>query len=386
MSRRLLWSIAGLLALLALGSLWWSTHVERVPVSRREAPGPEARRNPYLALQMFLAQMGRPLSVLSEAGQLDALGPGGVLILDQGRGRHMTNARVDQLLAWVEAGGYLIVSPEAAGDPDPLLERLGVRWFEPGKDTPEARPAPPARQAWQQVELPGGGQFRLAPWFGPGLLSAAPPLWRGGQQAEGDGVVHLGRAAGNVTVIINGAGLWHNDSLGQADHAEFLWALLERYQPGGPLRLGARLYVPNLFVWLGEHAPYALLSLALLIVLGLWRAVPRFGVIAAEAGPDRRALGEHLSAVGRYLWRNGGLPHWLKLSREHFHGRLALAQPALAALPLGLRVAALARASRLPAAAIGQALGGPADTPLGYTQAVRTLCQLEHRLFEETPP
>ena len=46
MSRRLLWSIAGLLALLALGSLWWSTHVERVPVSRREAPGPEARRNP----------------------------------------------------------------------------------------------------------------------------------------------------------------------------------------------------------------------------------------------------------------------------------------------------------------------------------------------------
>lgn len=386
MSRRLVWVGVFVLCLLTLFGLWFVTHVERVPVTVRDDPGIEARRNPHLALEMFVGEMGRSFIRLTDATELESLSRGGVLLLDNGRGRNMTSARVDSLLAWVGQGGYLIVTPEWMSASDPLLDRLGVRWFDQQKDKPDSTVPPVDGKSPVLVEIPGEGRFRIGSWYGQGMLSLDPPAWRGARQPTGDRVLHFAHGLGNITVLVNAGAMLNNYSIGKDDNAELVWALMHHYQPEGPVRFATRLYVPSLFDWLGEHAPEALVSLTVLLLLSLWWVVPRFGIIAAETGADRRALGEHLAAVGRYLWRAGGLTHWLRISREHFHSRLALTQPALAALPLQARAEALARATRLSVQDIGSALGGPADTPLGFTHAIRILSQLEHRLFEEPAP
>lgn len=386
MTRRYVWIGVFALCLLTLLGLWFATRVERVPVTTREAPQLEARRNPHLALEMFLREMGRDFSRLTDATELESLAPGGVLLLDNRRGQHMTRARVNRVLAWVDSGGYLIVAPEWMGAPDPLLDALGVRWHDREKDKPDTTIPAPDRKQLSLIEIPGQGRFRFTHWYGQGLVTTMTPEWRGGRQPDGDRVLHFRRGTGNVTVIIDPGQLLDNDNIGNADHADFFWTLMQTYQPAGPVRFATRLYVPDLFDWLGEHATEALASLAVLLILALWRVAPRFGVIASEPAPGRRALGEHLAAIGRYLWRAGGLGHWLRISREHFHNRLLLGHPALAALPPGQRIEALARATKLSAGDIGAALGGPADTPHSFTHAIRILQQMEHRLFEETAP
>lgn len=384
MTRRLVWLGVLVLALLALGSAWFLHNFERVPVKEREAPQREARQNPYLALERFLARMGRPVLRESNAQALDRLPPGGVLFLDKGRRHHLTPARQAALLRWVQEGGYLLLVPEFQGVPDPLLEALGAEWFEaPETDAEEDDPParkPPRLPPQLIVRVPGS-DTALAADFRFGLVPGSPePEWQAGHPDHGQQLLHYARGRGHVAVVVGLDGMLSNWRIGERDHAELLWALLQRYQPQGTVMLVSRLEVPSLWDWLAESAWAACIAAAALLVLWLWRIVPRFGPIAPELPPARRELREHLAAVGRFLWRSGGLGHWLAVARGSFLARLALRHPAIAALPAGEQAAALAQLTGRPAQHIAAALHGPAATPAAFTEALRLLQRIQSRL------
>lgn len=380
MTRRIVWISLAVAAFLVLVGSWLVTKFEQVPVETWTPPGKEAQRNPNLALERFMAAMGRSLARADNAAFLDQLAPGGTLILDNHRRAHMFPARVKRLMAWVEGGGHLIVAPEQPGVEDPVLAFFRVDCS--CKADPPKGKRPPAPQTIA-VDIPNAPRPLKIDFPGSSMTpSDLPTDWRAGAPGYPDQILHFRHGVGHVTMVPSFSRLFNNHNIGRHDHAEFLWTLVETYQPdrARPVTLVSRLSIPSLWEWLADSAWTALISAAALIVLWLWRVVPRFGPVRPEPEPARREIGEHLRAVGRYVWRQGGLEHWLEAARESFRKRLALRHPALLALPPAEQAAALAEMTRRPVTHIAAALHGPAASPHAFTQALRTLYKLERTL------
>lgn len=386
MTRRIVWIAVAGMALLALVGAWFLREFERVPVETWTPPGKEARRNPHLALERFMAAMGRPLGRADNAAFLDNLQPGGVLILDNRRRAHLSPARLKRLMAWVEGGGYLIAVPEEPGVNDPVLGFFQVSCS--CRSDPAPKPADPkakkaAAPATVTVAIPGAAR-PLKIDFPGGFLKTGDiaPEWRVSVPDYADQLLHFRHGDGHVTLLPGFSHLFDNHRIGHQDHAELLWTLIEAYQPdrSRPVTLVSRLSMPTLWQWLAESAWTALMSGAALVLLWLWRIVPRFGPVRPEPEPARRELGEHLAAAGRYVWRVGGLEAWLEAARESFRNRLALRHPGLAELSPAQQASALADLTRRPVGLIAAALHQPATSPRAFTFALRTLYNLERAL------
>lgn len=398
MSRAWLWAVFGLSALAILGTVWVVEHYERVPTTRWEGPGKAALRDPYLALERYLERMGRPLQRVGNALSLDALPPGGALLLDRARRIHLNPRRADQVLDWVARGGYLIVAAEAPSVDDPILKRLGVVWRRPPEpDEPAAEgeagqcPAPPAPEASTPdtlvVRWPGGERplaLDIGDWAGePGLWPGeSAPLWTAEPVPGKSGAVllHYAHGQGQITVLSD-LSFFNNWRIGDYDHAELLWTLLRQYAPAGPVRLAARLKVPTLWEWLADSAWMALVSGGLWITAWLWAIVPRFGGVVPVAEPERRGLGGHLAAVGRAVWREGGLGHWVEVLRQEVKELTLRRHPHLAALPEAGRIEALARIGGVPPERVAEFLNPTAaEAPEDYTRLTQTAQRLIQRL------
>ncbi|MCM8611442.1 DUF4350 domain-containing protein [Accumulibacter sp.] len=377
MRRRLL--AAGLLALLALGSLtiWLVDHLERVPVSVREAPQAEARRNPYLALERLTAGMGGRLRRQSDARVLDDPPAGATLFLDRQRAHLLPPERLRRLLAWVAAGGHLIAVAEDSQLADPLLDSVGV-----GRAT-GAVAEMPRRPASISVQPPGGSRpLQVAASWQKLSATARQPAWSAGEDGQEAQMLQFRIGEGRLTVASELDQQLGNRRIGELDHAEFFWTLIggDEGSPPPQVLLLSRLQMPTLFEWLAENARAAAFAALLLLLLWLWRIVPRFGGLQAEPAPSRRELREHLAAVGRYLWRCGQLAALLPPAREHFRHRLGQRRPGIAGQAPAAQASQLAALSGLPPARITAALAGHADGPHAFTDALRTLRELERIL------
>ncbi|MFZ2266377.1 MAG: DUF4350 domain-containing protein [Azonexus sp.] len=407
MTRRIVWG--GVLALVftVLIGLWLATRLEQVEVDHWTPPGPAARHDPFLAMTRFLDGMGRPLRAGDGEG-LDTLPPGGVMLLDAQRRSQLTPARTQGLLDWVKRGGYLIVAAEAPGVKDPLLEFFQVNCgcsASPDESEPVAEgpaegqaenqaedpvdsPVVPAIKAPRRpdsvsVSVPGAARPLQVDFAYRQLeTGASEPEWAAGAADYPAQILHFRHGTGHVTVLASLTQLFDNKHIGHHDHAELLWTLLETYQPdhGRPVTLLTRLGRITLFEWLTRTALPATLSAAALLVLWLWSVIPRFGRTLPAVAPARRELREHLAAIGRYVWRVGGLDHWLETARESCRERLALRHPGLLALAPAEQAQALAELTRRPASLIAAALHEPARTPQSFTLALRVLRNLERSL------
>ena len=402
MTRRIVWITVAVAVLLTFGGVWFSTHYERVSVRKQQPPQPEALRNPYLALERFMAKMGRPLTRTGDIHALDTLAPGGVLILDRNRRAPMTKARLDALFKWVGNGGYLVVVPETGNMPDPLLAYLHVQQGNCNCKKPAAnpsgvnKPAPPAASApapaaaeaaaapvpdFLAVQIPGTERtLTIRRQYAELKAGDISPEWRVRHSDHGDWLLHYRYGTGNVALIANLDYILSNRLIGQYDHAEFLWTLLQHYQPTGAVTLVTQLPMPSLFDWLIDSAWAASISAAVLIALWLWQMVPRFGAAAPDLPPARRELREHLNAVGRFVWRAEGLARWLEVARASFRERLAMRHPALAAMPPHDQAEALAALTARPRQQILSALADAPDNAFEFTAMLRTLKNLKHDL------
>lgn len=392
MTRRIFWFALIAVAMLILIGAWASTNFEHVEVEHWEPPGVEARRNPMLAMTRFLEVMGRRVEQNNSASALDQLPKGGVILLDAGRRGEMLPERRQHLLDWVAGGGYLIVAAEAPGVADPLLEYFGVDCgCKAGTDEDEDEGGDELDESTKKKKLPetltvavpgGGRELQVDFDYREFATGDREPLWQAAWGKRPPQILHFTHGRGNVTVLPRLGGYFSNHSIGEHDHAEFLWRLVETYAPdrSQPVLLLTRMAHVTLWQWLLATLPAALLAATALLLLWLWSVVPRFGIAAPEAPPARRELREHLAAVGRYVWRVGGFEHWLEIARAAFRERLARSHPALLALPPGEQAQALATLTQRPAGLIAAALHEPVRSPQSFTLALRTLRNLERIL------
>ncbi|MDR2638037.1 MAG: DUF4350 domain-containing protein, partial [Zoogloeaceae bacterium] len=364
MSRRdlLFWIIGGF-ALVALAAYLLVENLEREIVREKGEMSLEARRNPLLATERFLARMGRETRRLESPVALDSLPEGGVLVLADGREGMMDDARAQRILDWVARGGYLILERDSGSvENDPLLAPFGVMDNDDraeGVDRREHGNSSPFAEA----RLPGNDQrYRLSSSFFRNMKPGEnPPLWQV-EDRYGSIILHYAWERGNVTVM-GGIRFLDNRELEDFDHAEFFWALLQRYQPEGVIRFATRMEYPTLWQWLSTVAWRVLSSAAALILIWLFLVVPRFGGVRATPEAERRDLAEHLLALGRCLWRENALGTLLDTARREIAYRLAQRHPRLTRLLAVERSQELARQSGLAVAEIDAALHDYGDEP-----------------------
>jgi hypothetical protein len=301
---------AALVVLGVIAYICWSVF-EVYDVDDWVPPVPEARFNPYLALDRWLTRTGHPVR-LADEGYYDTLETAAEkTIFIQASLFSWSPRAAEFLLSWVEKGGILVLSLDRAwilGEEDlaNLLGELEIgvtnSWEQRNYHYHSAEPnldrnflfEVPAENADALVMRDSGGFIRLA---------------------------QVRRGAGKITVT-GGALFMNNYNLREAPNARLAWNLLAETsvlpagEPGvffirdfqdrrrGEAGLFGRPFERGNF-----FAP--LFSGALLIVLGFWAALSLFGVVRGDDPKPGKPLRERFLAEGRFLKRFGALDSYL---------------------------------------------------------------------------
>jgi len=368
-------------ALLYIALNWYRVEYETF----RVGAGHVALRDPYLAYARLLERMGaKPTTIRSPSG-LDDLPYRATLVLAAPRLAYMTPAHVRGIVDWVARGGRLVVESERWGVSDPLLEALGVKNVAPPppKGPPRGVPdlPPPNVNAPTTFAWPGE-ERRITVSFAPVSADLRDQRGRAGFTAVKAGkniaALDFDEGEGHVTILANFR-MFTNTRIGSNDHATFAWLLMGPHAAESPALLFMRMDSPPLPEWIWREAWAVVIAASLLVALWLARIVPRFGPLSPDPPPQRRSLGEHIAASGRFLWSRAESAYLLQALRERVmraarkRGIAASASPSQAATPI-------AQLTALPEGSIRVALGSDAATEAQFTAAVATLRDIESRL------
>jgi hypothetical protein len=327
--------VGGVLLALAIGAVvWWNATFVRVPAKVWIGPSGEARLRQFLAAERFAERMGLAAKELRSLPDVDALAPGGVLLMP-GRRQLLDAQRMDRILAWVQNGGHLIAEAEAQGVADPLFDLLAVRRIDaPWITDPLA------------VTFADGAALKVALRSRLGLEPPTGRLLIRAASGESVRLASFGRGRGVVTVSAS-LDFARNFQIGDQDHAEFLWRLM---QATPATHLAVYWHPQRLSLWgfLAENAAAVLAAGLALLVVWLWRIAPRFGPVAPDAPPARRRLLDHLRASGRYYWALNLRERLLIAARDAALRRVLRAQPEFAAASPPERAARLAALAGVP--------------------------------------
>jgi len=312
------WKIAlAVLALLAVGFYvqWFFTHFEAREQEVRREVSPEARRNPLLAAERFLGRIGRAAQSVSGRDRLLRLPPPGDALLVNRFIAHLPPEREDALEQWLQQGGHLIVTAvrewdeESGSGGNRFLDRFGVRLQVGACGCPDEEPDDTA-------DADSGDRAESGDTLEVAVAGRAAPLRVAFDQErllqDGDGAAawavgdeerfHLLQfrvGAGRLTVLSDN-GFFHNEQIGEADHALFLADLTEG---ANKVWLLYSSNMPSLVALLWSNQPFLVVSV--LVTALLW-----LGYLTGFSGPrrrpgarSRRNLLEHLDAAAAYAWR-----------------------------------------------------------------------------------
>lgn len=357
---------------LALGAAWFLSTHERKQETEKLPPRGEATYNPLYALKLALRAQGQ---VVVSRQRLDvaemALRPGDTVVL-LGDPRTVTPAQWDDLFAFVDAGGHLVLRlpgwQQGVNPAGALAEWLPIEpLLMPGRCLSLRIPGQP-----DHVEFCRAPRFRLA--------DDARPLaaWRNDKGlhayarfAQGRGTVDL---AGSLEML-------DNRSLRDVPHQMFARQLLAPGWGQGRFHLVYAADMPPLWRWLLDHAWRALLPLALALLGWLWMRSQRFGPLLPGPAPARRSLLEHLQASGEHLLRYGRLSTLHRAMRDAVLDRLRRRDPLAAALEGDARAALVAQRSGLGVREVRAALDTrPPRDPREFRERIARLIDLRTRL------
>ena len=360
--------VAGVLALLAAGAVaWWNATFHRVPAKVWVGASGEARVRAFLAAERFAERMGLAAKELRSLPDLEALAPGGVLILPNQR-QALDPPHMNRVLAWVAGGGHVIAEAESLGVEDSFFDLLAVKRVDSSQ-----RGATSVRFGeGEPLKAALGGRMALE------VPAAALHARGGSDDALRLATYRRGRGMVTVTTSLDFA---RNLEIGSLDHAVVLWRLLQA-TPATHLAVYWRPERLSLRGFLKEHAPAAVAAGAALLLLWLWRIAPRFGPVAPDAPPARRRLLDHLRASGRYYWELDLRERLVVAARDAALRRVQRALPEFAGLRPEERAERLAALTAVPVGDAQRLLdAGGAVRGAAFIQIVQT-AQRVHAALE----
>jgi hypothetical protein len=414
MERRTKWIAIGLgapvLALLAV----LATRLELAPREREVGLRGEAARNPLLALERLLDELGLVCEARESLTEVPTQ-PG--VMFWRASGRFTPPRLVEQLDKWVQDGSHLIVllpgdgsayeqiydDVQAGRFAVPIASQLGLVCetvaVEDLADDPEepegrfrgwidgAKAERGVSEVVHELDLGfGARRVRATGYFE--LVDTARLAEIAAPQTDSAHVASFVRGAGRVSVVASDA--WaRNLELGEFDHAGFAWDLAWLGGEASRVWIVRGERPPGLLSTLARYAWRVLLSLAVAVALAIWRSAARFGPPipdALDTAGDRRLTGrrefaEHIAASADYLWRIGARRELLAAPRKRLEKRLQRRWPELSALEPRERRARLAEASGLEPQRVQAAMDDvDPRSAADFVRAVRDLEQLRKHL------
>jgi hypothetical protein len=281
----------------------------------------------------------------------------------------------DVLNSWVRDGGTLLL----ADDKEDFAQRLGLPIeVQTGIDEPLIVDEQPRRLRVT------GGSVRISPQVPPDDTwpDADAPL---------AGIYRRGR--GEIW-LVNRPLFLRNDHIRDADNALVLTRLADAVGEGTKIYFdeyfhGLRDRPGPVELLLEPPALWVTLQGVVLLLLVLWRFVPRFGVLREPPAPRRRSKEEYLEAMAHLLERKRAYNEAFRSVRDALARELehALVLPA-GTPPEALAGQAARRVPGLDAGRLARALArdGPPPAAAGFLGAVHELESLRREFFHERDP
>lgn len=180
---------------------------------------------------------------------------------------------------------------------------------------------------------------------------------------------------GEGQVVFLAENYFTNYELGRADHGEVLLALIGLSGEHKAVQIITDLDMPAWYEALWLYFKWALLGVAAVLLIWLWRAVVRFGPLVPEPDLERRAQLEHVDAAARWLWQlDGGREQLLTAVRADVEAHLRRYLPELIKLVADARLERIATACQLSLDDVRFALQAPvARLPVEFTRQMYLL-------------
>ncbi len=385
MKRRLLILLGVALVLLAGARLLTALQPSDEVVDR--GPAAQARANPFLAAEHFLADIGRPVSHSEHLADLHQAPAKGHSLLLLGDRSQLTPQQTQRLLDWAARGGHLLFVAERLWNEadgksgDLLADRLNLQQYtSENRDTANAQGESTSDEQQPQLtrlylDNEASPAF-LAFDTGFHLYDADKRAHAWANSAGATHMLQLRHGEGLVTALTD-AWIWHNDRIGEYDHAWLLWYLTQDSQ----VTLVYRADHPGLPSLLLRHFPEMLTALVLLVLLSAWHFGQRHGPLRAPAGSARRRLQEHLLASAEFIQRHGGRAELLQHLQQDILQRAGRRHGGFDPLPAAQQHELLGTLSGLPAGSIEQAMRPAADaSAIDFTRQVADLQALRNAL------
>lgn len=364
------------IALVAGGTWWWLHTYERVKRTLDLPPKGEAGYNPLYALKIALGKDGKRV----DSRQRLSLGshplrPADTLLL-LADPRTLSAEQVEALLAWVEAGGHLILRTPPPGseigeESVPLLEDLGIAVL----DTDPVCQGLQVGEMEQHVEFCEGRRFYF---YDKDIETSA--TWGDGDKEE-YGYARVPWGGGSVDVLADTDFLL-NEKLEERQHAALARQLLQpNWADGGTFHLIYSANMPPFWRLLFDHGWRVLLPALLALLLWLWMRAERLGPLRPAPAPDRRSLLEHVQASGDHLYRYGRRGALYAAAHDAFMRRLRRRDPYAAALEGPAQIDAIAHRTGMASADVDAALRYPRPGDAkDFVLRIAKLLQLRNRL------
>ena len=366
-------SIIAIIVIALIGGLlswYFLANYKRVNKERDLPMVGEASYNPLYALKLSLRAMGQQADTHARV-DLDALKlKSGDTLLLYSPPSGLSETQIDQLLDWVEAGGHLVVhapSPLFLSDDTSLFTKLGISPSDMGEDcfsyfgTGEKMP-----------DLVCGDRFFTedVEWFD----------WLHGDTEQGYSLGRMDWGDGTITVA-SSLSFMSNAELKGNGARQMTYQLLADSMHQGRFHLVYATDMPPLWLLLLKHGWTLIVPALLLLIAWLIYRSQRFGPLQASPSQDRRALLEHITATGEYMFHRH-LGHELHLAvLALFNSKLRRRDPLTAALAGEAQIQALAERTKIDPQKIRQALKpGSLRQKENFFNSIATLIQLRNQL------
>jgi hypothetical protein len=380
---------------------------------------PEARRNPYLAAQLFMQRSGVEIGRAVGLFNLESLNEISTLLITESM-QVISPRQLDRLTTWLDKGGNLIVAAASMSDSDSLLLQkfnVGLSRPEHGHDedersddtksisealrqynqqidegkTPEeigARFADKLRQQVTKIEFEGEvGDLEIVFEINPVLTHPGIDGSDGGDKTEprpfswsaskfGFHMMQFKVGSGQLT-IVSDPGIWRSGRIDQLDHAYLLWVLSS---DKGDFAILQPTRQDSIWVLMRRYAPELLTAIGAVVLAWLWHLGRRFGRVVPHNTTQNRALSEHFSATANYLWHRRAGDFLIAPLLQQIVRRASLTLPGFAEADTERQQQLIGAHCGIDSATIGAAMTAQDFNEASFVRTVKLLKHIEQSL------